>query len=218
MNSARNREKVIAVGAATGGPVAVKELLASLPVECPGIVVTLQMPASFTRTFAERLNGLCTIKVKEAEDGEPILPGHAYIAPGDRNLLVDRSGGGCRISLATAPLTKGFFPSIDVMFRSAAAAVGKNAIGIIMTGMGDCGAAGMLELHRAGAHTIAQDESSCLFFGMPQSAIAMGGVNHVVPLAEIPRHLITHLTSATRPPSAAGTSERSGGRAPAVGL
>ena len=216
MSSARTREKVIVVGASTGGPVAVKELLASLPAECPGIVVTMQMPASFTRTFAERLNGLCTIKVKQAEDGEPILPGHAYIAPGDRDLQVVRNSGGCRISLASLPVKRGFFPSIDVTFRSAAAAVGKNAIGIILTGMGEDGAAGMLELHQAGAYTLAQDESSCLFFSMPQHAIALGGISEVVPLAEIPRHLITYLVAATRPPSAAGVTYCSSGMAAAV--
>ena len=188
-------EKVIAVGASTGGTEALKTFLAALPPDCPGILITQHMPETFTRTFAARLNGLCALAVKEAEHGERVLPGHAYIAPGNRHLMLARSGANYTIALGDGPPVSRHRPSVDVLFRSAANCAAANALGIIMTGMGDDGAAGMLEMHGAGARTLAQDEESCVVFGMPREAIARGGVDEVVPLPEISGRLISWLSS-----------------------
>uniref|UniRef100_C6E428 Protein-glutamate methylesterase/protein-glutamine glutaminase n=1 Tax=Geobacter sp. (strain M21) TaxID=443144 RepID=C6E428_GEOSM len=188
-------EKVIAVGASTGGTEALKAFLAALPPDCPGILVTQHMPETFTRTFAARLNGLCQLAVKEAEHGERVLPGHAYVAPGNRHLMLARSGANYTVALGDGPAVSRHRPSVDVLFRSAANCAGANSLGIIMTGMGDDGAAGMLEMHAAGARTIAQDEESCVVFGMPKEAIARGGVDEVVPLSEIAGRLIAWLAS-----------------------
>ena len=178
-------EKVIVVGASTGGTEALKTLLSALPPDCPAILVTQHMPEAFTRAFAARLNGLCQLAVKEAEHGERLLPGHAYIAPGNRHLLLSRSGANYTASLSDGPPVSRHRPSVDVMFRSAANCAGVNCLGIIMTGMGDDGAAGMLEMHQVGARTLAQDEQSCVVFGMPKEAIARGGVDEVAPLGEL---------------------------------
>ncbi|HBA90145.1 MAG TPA: chemotaxis response regulator protein-glutamate methylesterase [Geobacter sp.] len=188
-------EKVIAVGASTGGTEALKSFLAALPPDCPAILITQHMPETFTRTFAARLNGLCRLAVKEAEHGERVLPGHAYIAPGNRHMMLARSGANYTIAIGDGPPVSRHRPSVDVLFRSAANCAAENCLGIIMTGMGDDGAAGMLELHRAGARTVAQDEESCVVFGMPREAIARGGVDEVVPLAEISTRLIGWLAS-----------------------
>ncbi|ACH38062.1 protein glutamate methylesterase CheB associated with MCPs of class 36H, response receiver domain-containing [Citrifermentans bemidjiense Bem] len=188
-------EKVIAVGASTGGTEALKTFLAALPPDCPGILVTQHMPETFTKTFAARLNGLCQLAVKEAEHGERVLPGHAYVAPGNRHLMLARSGANYTVALGDGPAVSRHRPSVDVLFRSAANCAGANSLGIIMTGMGDDGAAGMLEMHAAGARTIAQDEESCVVFGMPKEAIARGGVDEVVPLEEIAGRLIAWLAS-----------------------
>lgn len=153
------------------------------------------MPEAFTKTFAKRLDGLCRIAVKEAEHGDRILPGHAYLAPGNRHLLLKRSGANYVAELSDGPPVSRHRPSVDVLFRSAANCAGKNAIGIIMTGMGDDGAAGMLEMHQAGACTLAQDEYSCVVFGMPKEAIARGGVDEIVPLSEMSRRLFAWLNS-----------------------
>lgn len=153
------------------------------------------MPEAFTRTFAQRLNSLCRISVKEAEHGERILPGHAYVAPGNRHLLLARSGANYVVELSDGPPVSRHRPSVDVLFRSAANRAGRNAVGIIMTGMGDDGAAGMLEMREAGAYTFAQDEKSCVVFGMPKEAIARGGVDEVAPLGEMPRRLFGWLES-----------------------
>jgi two-component system chemotaxis response regulator CheB len=166
-----------------------------LPADSPGILITQHMPEAFTRTFARRLDGLCRIAVKEAEHGERILPGHAYLAPGNRHLLLKRSGANYMIGLSDGPPVNRHRPSVDVLFRSAANYAGKNSIGIIMTGMGDDGAAGMLEMHRAGAYTLAQDEQSCVVFGMPKEAIARGGVDEIVPLQDLSGHLLFWLSS-----------------------
>lgn len=191
-------EKVIAVGASTGGTEALKSLLAALPADCPAIIMTQHMPEAFTRTFAARLNGLSALAVKEAEHGERLLPGHAYLAPGNRHLLLARSGADYTIKLSDGPPVSRHRPSVDVMFRSAANCAGSNSLGIIMTGMGDDGAAGLLEMHQAGAHTLAQDEESCVVFGMPKEAIARGGVDEIVPLHDLPGRLMAWLSNQGR--------------------
>ncbi len=188
-------EKVIAVGSSTGGTEALKAFLTQLPPDCPGILVTQHMPETFTRTFAARLNGLCALAVKEAEHGERVLPGHAYIAPGNRHMMLARSGANYTIALDDGPPVSRHRPSVDVLFRSTANCAAANALGIIMTGMGDDGAAGMLEMHQAGARTFAQDEESCVVFGMPREAIARGGVDEVVPLSEMAHRLLGWLAS-----------------------
>ncbi len=188
-------EKVILLGASTGGTEALKELLVDLPADCPGTLITQHMPEAFTKTFAKRLDGLCRIAVKEAEHGERVLPGHAYLAPGNRHLLLKRSGANYVTELSDGPTVSRHRPSVDVLFRSAANCAGRNAIGIIMTGMGDDGAAGMLEMHQAGAYTLAQDEESCVVFGMPREAIARGGVDEIVALHDLSRRLSAWLSS-----------------------
>jgi two-component system, chemotaxis family, protein-glutamate methylesterase/glutaminase len=197
-HSFSSTEKVIAVGASTGGTEALKSFVAALPADCPALIITQHMPEAFTRTFAARLNGLSPLAIKEAEHGERVLPGHAYLAPGNRHLLLARSGANYTVQLNDGPPVSRHRPSVDVMFRSAANCAGGNCLGIIMTGMGDDGAAGMLELHQAGGRTIAQDEKSCVVFGMPKEAIARGGVDEVVPLQEIPARLGAWLSSQGR--------------------
>lgn len=178
-------KKVVIIGASTGGTEAIKDILVSLPANSPPILITQHMPAAFTSAFARRMDGVCRITVKEARDGERIMPGHAYIAPGDRHLLLARSGVNYTTQIADGPLVCRHRPSVDVLFRSAANSAGKNIIGVILTGMGDDGANGMLEMKQAGAFTIAQDEESCVVFGMPKEAIARGGVDEIVPLNDI---------------------------------
>lgn len=188
-------EKIILLGASTGGTEALRAFLVEMPADCPGILITQHMPEAFTKTFAKRLDSVCRIAVKEAEHGERILPGHAYLAPGNRHLLLKRSGANYVTELSDGPAVCRHRPSVDVLFRSAANCAGKNAIGVIMTGMGDDGATGMLEMHQAGAYTLAQDEESCVVFGMPKEAIARGGVDEVVPLQELARRLAVWLSS-----------------------
>ncbi|CAB3778598.1 protein-glutamate methylesterase/protein-glutamine glutaminase [Pararobbsia alpina] len=186
-------EKLIIIGASTGGTEAIREVLVPLPPDAPGVLITQHMPAGFTRSFAQRLNGLCRITVKEADHGERVLPGHAYIAPGDRHLSLGRSGANYVALLDDGPPVNRHRPSVDVLFRSAAMHAGKNAIGVILTGMGKDGAAGLVEMRRAGAHTFAQDEASCIVFGMPREAIAAGGADEVVPLNEMCGRVMTRL-------------------------
>ena len=187
-------EKVIVIGASTGGTEAIKDVLVELPFDAPGVLVTQHMPEAFTRSFAARLDSLCRISVKEAENGERVLPGHAYIAPGHSHLMLKRSGANYVTQLSQSEPVNRHRPSVDVLFRSAAECAAKNATAIILTGMGKDGAAGMLELHRAGAYTYAQDEHSCVVFGMPKEAIALGAADEVLPLHEIPRALLARLT------------------------
>ncbi len=168
------------IGASTGGTEAIRHVLQPLPLSSPGILITQHMPPGFTRSFAERLNKLCQISVKEAEDGERVLPGHAYIAPGDKHMELARSGANYRIKIHDGPPVNRHRPSVDVLFHSVAKHAGRNAVGVILTGMGNDGAAGMLAMHQAGAWTIAQNEASCVVFGMPREAIGMGGVSEVV--------------------------------------
>ncbi len=186
-------EKLIIIGASTGGTEAIKEVLTHFPADVPGILVTQHMPETFTKSFADRLNSLCRISVKEAEHNERILPGHAYIAPGHSHLLLKRSGANYVTELSQGPPVNRHRPSVDVLFRSAANVAGANALGIILTGMGNDGAQGMLEMRQAGSHTIAQDEASCVVFGMPREAIALGAAAEIVPLQGIARHALDYL-------------------------
>ncbi len=175
-------DKLIAIGASTGGTEALREVLEAMPLDAPGIVVVQHMPEGFTRAFAERLDQICSITVKEAEAGDKIRTGSALIAPGNQHLRVQRSGGGFVVELNREPLVSRHRPSVNVLFRSVAAAARGRAVGVIMTGMGADGAEGLLEMKRAGAATIAQDEPSCVVFGMPREAIARGAVDEIVPL------------------------------------
>jgi two-component system chemotaxis response regulator CheB len=188
-------EKVIVIGASTGGTEAIKDVLVQLPFDAPAVLVTQHMPEAFTRSFAARLDSLCRITVKEAESGERVLPGHAYIAPGHSHLLLKRSGANYVTHLSQSEPVNRHRPSVDVLFRSAAECAAKNAIAIILTGMGRDGAAGMLELHRAGAYTYAQDEQSCVVFGMPKEAINLGAADEVLPLQDIPPAVIARLNA-----------------------
>ncbi|HEU5080901.1 MAG TPA: chemotaxis response regulator protein-glutamate methylesterase [Opitutaceae bacterium] len=183
-------EKIVVVGASTGGTEALREFLQALPIDAPGVVIVQHMPEKFTASFAARLNSLCAISVKEAVDGDSVLRGQALIAPGNKHLLLKRSGARYYVEVKDGPLVCRHRPSVDVLFRSAARYAGRNAVGVIMTGMGDDGARGMSELKTAGAQTIAQDESSCVVFGMPQEAIKLGGVDHIVPLDRIPDQVL----------------------------
>jgi len=182
---ARTTEMVVCVGASTGGTEALREMLEKLPANSPGIVIVQHMPERFTAAFARRLNDLCEVEIKEAADGDPVLRGHVLIAPGDRHLLLERQGARYHVSVRTGPLVSRHRPSVDVLFRSAARSAGSNAMAVIMTGMGDDGARGMLEMHQAGAYTVAQDEATSVVFGMPKEAIARGGVDRIVPLGQI---------------------------------
>jgi len=184
-HSAAAHTSVIAVGASTGGTEALRVLLAALPTDCPPVVIVQHMPEVFTHAFAERLNRECAIGVQEARDGDPLQAGHALIAPGNRHMLVDRSGGELVARIIDGPLVSRHRPSVDVLFRSVATSVGSKAVGVIMTGMGDDGAQGLYEMKEAGADTIAQDEATSIVFGMPKSAISCGAVDIVVPLDQI---------------------------------
>ncbi len=192
-NNFVSTEKLIIVGASTGGTEAIKELLLPMPADCPGILIAQHMPENFTKSFAARLDGLCRITVKEAEHNERVLPGHAYIAPGHSHLLLKRSGANYVTELSQAPPVNRHRPSVDVLFRSAANNAGPNAIGVILTGMGKDGALGMLEMKQAGAYNFAQDEHSCVVFGMPREAIAVGGVDEIVPLQRMTEKILAHL-------------------------
>lgn len=187
-------EKLIIIGASTGGTEAIKSFLLQMPSDCPGILITQHMPAGFTKSFANRLDSLCKISVKEAVDGERVLPGHAYIAPGDKHLLLARSGANYITKLSDAEPVNRHKPSVDVLFDSAASNAGKNAIGVILTGMGKDGAAGMARMKQAGAFNYAQNEESCVVYGMPREAVAHGGVDEVAHLTELPKLVLTYLT------------------------
>ncbi|QJE01191.1 chemotaxis response regulator protein-glutamate methylesterase [Massilia forsythiae] len=188
--SAHGDERVVAIGASTGGTQALEAVLAALPPGAPGIVVVQHMPAQFTAAFAERLDRLSRIAVREARHGDRVLPGLALIAPGGRHLLLRRDGDHYRVDVVDGPPVSRHRPSVDVLFRSAARHAGTNALGILMTGMGDDGAAGMLEMRRAGARTLAQDEHSCVVYGMPKEAVKRGGVERTVALGAIEREIV----------------------------
>jgi len=178
-------DKIVAVGASTGGTEALRVFLQAMPLDAPGIIIVQHMPEKFTASFAQRLNSLCLVTVKEAADGDSILRGQALIAPGNRHLLLKRSGARYYVEVKDGPLVSRHRPSVDVLFRSTARYAGANAVGVIMTGMGDDGARGMLEMKQAGAITLAQDEASCIVFGMPAEAIKLGCVDRVCPLQKI---------------------------------
>jgi two-component system chemotaxis response regulator CheB len=186
----KSTHQVIAIGASTGGTEALRELLEPLPPDSPGIVIVQHMPEKFTRSFADRLDSLCRIRVKEAEDGDRILPGHALLAPGNFHMEVMRSGAEYRVRVFTGDLVNRHRPAVDVLFRSCARYLGTNVVGVILTGMGADGARGLLQMREAGARTIAQDEASCVVFGMPKEAIALGGAEEILPLAQIPAGLL----------------------------
>lgn len=190
MASLATTDKVIVVGASTGGTHALKEFLEALPIDCPGVVIVQHMPEKFTASFARRLDSTCKITVKEAAHGDAVIRGHAIIAQGNRHLLLKRSGAKYFVEIKDGPLVSRHRPSVDVLFRSAARYAGKNAVGVIMTGMGDDGAHGMLEMKKAGALTIAQDEESSVVFGMPAEAIKLGGVDCVLPLSQIASEVV----------------------------
>jgi two-component system, chemotaxis family, protein-glutamate methylesterase/glutaminase len=182
----KTTDKVIAIGASTGGTEAIRFLLTNVPANSPGILITQHMPPGFTKSFADHLNTLCQVTVKEASDGERIMRGHAYIAPGGKHMELYRSGAQYVIRIRDGELVNRHKPSVEVLFNSVARHAGQNALGIIMTGMGRDGAEGLLNMKEAGARTIAQDENSCVVFGMPKEAIKIGAVDQILPLQEIP--------------------------------
>ncbi|HEX8989132.1 MAG TPA: chemotaxis response regulator protein-glutamate methylesterase [Rhodocyclaceae bacterium] len=185
-------DRLIAIGTSTGGTQALEAVLTRLPAVCPGIVIVQHMPEKFTAMFAERLNGLCKLEVREAQNGDRVIPGRALIAPGGRHMMLKRSGAQYYVEVADGPLVNRHKPSVDVLFRSVAQVAGKNALGIIMTGMGDDGARGLKEMHDAGAQTVAEDESTCVVFGMPKEAIKLGGVDKTLPLDRIPQEIAAY--------------------------
>jgi two-component system, chemotaxis family, protein-glutamate methylesterase/glutaminase len=182
--------KVLAIGASTGGCEAVASVLAALPPDSPGGVVVIHMPEGFTRSYAARLDKNCAVRVSEAKDGDRIVPGHVLIAPGNFHLSVVRSGAFNSVKVTSGPAVNRHRPSVDVLFESCAKQLGPNAVGAILTGMGDDGARGLLAMRRAGAHTVAQDEATCVVYGMPKEAVAVGGVEEVLPLDRIPHQLL----------------------------
>ncbi|MDN3545455.1 MAG: chemotaxis response regulator protein-glutamate methylesterase [Roseateles asaccharophilus] len=188
-------EKIIFIGASTGGTEATKDVLVNLPADCPAVVITQHMPPGFTKSYAARLDGLCKIRVKEAQDGERILPGHGYIAPGGMHLSVERSGANYIARVQDGEPVNRHKPSVEVLFNSAARVVGPNALGIMLTGMGADGAKAMKGMKDAGSYNFVQDEASCVVFGMPREAIAAGAADEVLPLSQIAPRLIERLRS-----------------------
>lgn len=186
----KTTDVVVAVGASTGGTEALRVFLEALPADCPGIVIVQHMPENFTRSFANRLNDLCTISVKEAQNGDAVIPGHALIAPGNKHMLLKRSGAKYYVEVKEGPLVNRHRPSVDVLFRSTARYAGANAVGIIMTGMGDDGAKGLLEMKEAGAKTAAQNEDTCVVYGMPKEAVKLGAADQVLPLEKLSQFAI----------------------------
>jgi two-component system chemotaxis response regulator CheB len=196
----RTTHKIVAIGASTGGTQALQSVLTALPANSPGILIVQHMPEHFTRSFANRLNELCAVEVREAKSGDTVVPGRVYIAPGNYHMLLNRSGAVYELIVKEGPLVSHHRPSVDVLFKSVSRFAGRNAVGVIMTGMGKDGAEGLKEMKEHGAKTIAQDESSCVVFGMPKEAIAIGAADAVAPLADIPRMI---LAFAQEGPSAA---------------
>jgi len=186
-------EKVVAIGSSTGGTEAIREVLTRLPADFPAVLITQHMPPGFTRSFAARMNSLCRISVSEAKDGERVLPGHAYIAPGDRHLRLAKSGSNYVVALDDGEPVNRHRPSVEVLFQSVASVAGGNAMGVMLTGMGKDGANAMLTMREAGSFNIAQDEASCVVFGMPREAIAVGAVQEVLPVTQIADRLLQEL-------------------------
>ncbi|MGB4073940.1 protein-glutamate methylesterase/protein-glutamine glutaminase [Pseudomonas sp.] len=191
LQNLRTSERIVVLGTSTGGTQALEHVLSQLPRSAPAIAIVQHMPEKFTRSFAERLDSLCAIEVREAQNGDRLLPGLALIAPGGKHMLVKRSGGQYLVEVKDGPLVSRHRPSVDVLFRSAATQAGRNVLAVIMTGMGDDGARGLKELHETGAKTYAQDEESCVVFGMPKEAIKLGGVDQVIALDDIPSVLMS---------------------------
>ncbi|MCW8918794.1 MAG: chemotaxis response regulator protein-glutamate methylesterase [Gammaproteobacteria bacterium] len=187
---AETTDRIVAIGTSTGGTQALEAVLPALPRVCPGIVIVQHMPEKFTASFAQRLDSLCQIEVREAQHNDRLLPGRALIAPGGRHMVLKRSGAQYHVEVVDGPMVNRHRPSVDVLFRSVAKYAGKNATGIIMTGMGDDGARGLKEMREAGAFTVAQDEASCVVFGMPKEAIRFGAVERVVPLDGVPALIV----------------------------
>jgi two-component system chemotaxis response regulator CheB len=185
--------KIIAIGASTGGTEALREVLQRFPNNAPPTVVVQHMPEKFTKAFADRLNGICAIEVREAQDGDTLRPGLALIAPGNRHMMLQRSGAVYSVAVKDGPRVHHQRPAVDVLFKSVARVAGKNAVGAILTGMGGDGADGLLEMKQAGARTIAQDEKSCVVFGMPKEAIARGGVDSIMPLDQVAQGIMTKI-------------------------
>lgn len=190
---AQTTNKLLIIGASTGGTQALERLLQELPKGSPGTAIVQHMPAGFTKSFADRLNGLCQVEVREAIDGDVLSPGRVLIAPGNTHMLLQRSGATYFVQVKDGPLVNRHRPSVEVLFNSAAATAGKNAIGIMLTGMGADGAKGMLKMKESGAYNIAQDEASCVVYGMPKAAVDVGAVHTVLPLDQIVRHVLTRL-------------------------
>jgi two-component system chemotaxis response regulator CheB len=189
----KTTNKVIAIGSSTGGTIALSQLLSSLPRNTAGTMIVQHMPESFTKSFAGRLNKLCAMEVVEAKDLDTVVPGKVLIAPGNSHMMLNRSGANYYVNVKTGPLVNRHRPSVEVLFKSVAKYAGANAVGVILTGMGGDGAQAMLEMKQAGAYNIAQDEESCVVFGMPKEAIKAGGVDKISPLAQIPQDIINHL-------------------------
>lgn len=192
-NRITSTEKIIILGASTGGTEAIKEFLIRLPADAPGILIAQHMPEAFTKSFAARLDSLCKINVVEAQGNERVLPGHAFIAPGHSHLLLKRSGANYMTELSQAPPVNHHRPSVEVLFRSAAVQAGKNVIGVMLTGMGKDGANAMLEMRQAGAYNFAQNEETCVVFGMPREAIAVGAVDEIVPIQDMAQRVLIKL-------------------------
>jgi len=190
----RTTERVVALGTSTGGTQALEVVLTALPRVCPGLVIVQHMPEKFTAEFANRLNSLCQIEVKEAQHNDRVLPGRALIAPGGKHMLLRRNGAQYFVDVIDGPLVNRHKPSVDVLFRSVAKCAGANALGVIMTGMGDDGARGLLEMRKAGALTVGQDEESCVVYGMPKEAVKCGAVAKTVPLSAIAREIQAQLS------------------------
>jgi len=186
----KTTEMIVAIGTSTGGTQALERVLVALPADCPGIIIVQHMPEKFTKAFADRLNGICEVEVREAVHGERLLPGHVLIAPGGKHLMLRRGGAYYYAEVIEGPLVNRHRPSVDVLFRSVAKCAGRNAIGIIMTGMGDDGARGLLEMRQAGSATVAQDEATCVVFGMPKEAIKLEAADRVLPLGQMAQTIV----------------------------
>jgi two-component system chemotaxis response regulator CheB len=189
-SSKASADHVVAIGTSTGGTQALEVVLSALPLESPGIVVVQHMPERFTSAFSQRLDGVCRIEVKEAQDNDRVLPGRALVAPGGKQMTVKRNGASYYVEVRSAPPVNRHCPSVDVLFRSVAKCVGRNALGIIMTGMGNDGARGLLQMRQAGARTIAQDEATSVVFGMPKEAIKLGAADRILPVQSIPTEIL----------------------------
>ncbi|MEI7446436.1 MAG: chemotaxis protein CheB, partial [Burkholderiales bacterium] len=194
--SRASTEKIVAIGSSTGGTEALREVLTQLPADFPAVMVTQHMPPGFTKSFADRLNSLCRMHVKEAEHGERVLPGHVYVAPGGKHMALARSGANYVVELDDGPPVNRHKPSVEVLFKSVARHAGANAMGVMLTGMGRDGADAMKEMRDAGAHNVAQDEASSVVYGMPREAAAVGAVHEVLPLGKIAAHLLGQVRAA----------------------